>query len=609
MNARQPDSSPRALSVRFAISAAILLGAGLLAASAEAPTLPPKPGDKDYTAEVTVRVGEVQVLVTDKDNRPVLGLKPDEVEVREAGDSRRIAYVEPFATKDLVVRLLPQATPLIPANGGARPAADVVESAPAFPAPRPVRRYVLLFDGYNTRTFDRDRWVKGATAWVGKTMRADDTVAIAIIEKGTIRVIQNFTSDKNVLLQILSTSGFMPAGDYHDFANDVTEIRNNLLACDNAYDKLQCSVNAATPVVNDWSNRTVSTITALREYCSTLAAIPGRKAVLLVSNGVVTDPGALAGAAIMSKLGTDTVDYTTAQSLFQVRFPGELLDLGRVAAASSVTFFTFDTRSSSRRDMLGDVDQRQIDSMNTTVDPYAQVFDATRGSLDALAEQTGGRSSNGPVIEKNLPAAAESIEGLYTIGFYRDTGTGRAPKVKVKVRRKGAEVTFVDRYDPLRTLPQVVHLEIGIGKPRPFEQQVEVPIIVQLPIDDISFRKSEGTWTTDVGLYVEAVTTDGSRTGMAFETVTLTFDDVGYDKRFGRKFEHTLALRVPPGAYRVRVRATDSAFKHAAERAVDLTVNGDFTVRPGIQNSVQNQNPGQLTNPPTAPPVANSSGK
>ena len=193
------------------------------------------------------------------------------------------------------------------------------------------------------------------------------------------------------------------------------------------------------------------------------------------------------------------------------------------------------------------------------------------------------------MIEKSLPAAASAVEGLYTVGFRRDPSIVGAPKIKVKIARKGVEATFPDRFDPLRGLPQALPLEIGVGKPRVAEGGIAVPVIVQAPLDDVSVTRDEGKWNAQVSFYVEAIAVDGRRAAEAYDTVEFSLTDEQKEHRVGRKFGHTLLLPLRPGGYRLRARMSEGVFKHAAERAVDITVGTDYSIHPGIQGLGENQ--------------------
>ena len=584
------------------VLAAFLLAAAAAFAADAPPTTPPPGKEKDFKAEVVVRIGEIQLLVTDKDGAAVKDLKPEEIEIREEGKAREIAYLEPFATRDLAVRVLPHAAPLV-TTAGQRVAED--EGAVRIPVPKPVRRIVLLFDGFNTRTQDRARNVAAARNWVETKMRPEDSVAVAALARDGVKTLVNFTADKAPLLQLLQDPGFMPHGEFHDFLADIKVLMDSLHTCDNAYDTLSCAQMAAQPVVYDWESRSRQTVAALRSFIGTIAAIPGRKAVLLFSDGLLLDPGAMAGEAILGAFGTDAIDYGTAHRLFESRVQGEVMEMTRVAAAADVTFFTFDTRSSGRRTEGSDVDLQTQMNERRNNDPYTAAFDETRSALDTISYRTGGRGLHGPMIEKSLPAAASAVEGLYTVGFRRDPSIVGAPKIKVKISRKGVEATFPDRFDPLRGLPQALPLEIGVGKPRVAEGGIAVPIIVQAPLDDVSVEKNEGKWDAQVSFYVEAIAVDGRRAAEAYETVEFSLTDEQKEHRVGRKFGHTLLLPLRPGAYRLRARMSEGVFKHAAERAVDITVGTDYSIHPGIQGLGENQT---LGSPSKADSTADGSG-
>lgn len=560
-------------------------------AAAQSPAgKPDEPASRDdFKEEVTVRVAELQILVTDREGRPIRDLRPDEIQVTEAGEKRKIAHLEPFATRDLSVRLLPRPMPLIgpTVQSGAAP-----EPAPAFPPPPPRRQIAILFDGANSRPQDRPRWLAAAKQWIETEMREGDLVMIAVIDRGGVRTVQPFSTSRGLLLQVLSSTSFFPPAEQVDLHSEMSTLLNHIRSCQTSPTYLSCASNAASPTVFEWQARAERIIGALRAFVATLAALPGRKVVLYASNGIVMDAGTLASDAILATFGTERVSLTDARMLFHARAQGEMLDMTRVAAASDVTFFTFDTRSSAKREGSTDVEQAESLNERRFTDPYASAFDQSRAAVDIIATRTGGRGLHGPAIEKHLPAAANAIEGLYTVGYYRDPTLQGAPKVRIKVARKGADVTFPDRYDPLRGLPLSVGLEMGIGRPQTTGSGVALPVTVQLPMADISYdRAPENTWVATLAIYVEAVAPDGTRGGDVYEVVESALPDQVYANRTGRMFQHVAQLPLSPGSYRIRVRVSDGQFKRASERAVDITLGSDFSVRPGIQNPVRERNP------------------
>lgn len=547
-----------------------------------APSPAPAPGtplERDYRIEVTVRVAEVQVLVTDKEGNPVVDLKPEEVEITENGDRRKIAYLEPFATRDLAVRVLPRSTPLVGRDG------DTSEAVgPVIPVPQPVRRVLLLLDAYNSRVQDREKWVKAARDWVRSEMRPNDSVGVAVLERDHVTMIAEFTTDKPVILHLLSDAGFMAGVPHQDYMNDMRSVLDALQTCKTAYEPDWCAFNAVQAPVSEWSTRGVGTIDALRRLNAMLAAIPGRKAVLWIGEGFVANPNEIAVTAILAVVGNDAVDRRTMASRLRGDLNPRYLEMLRVASASDVTYFTFDTRRSSLRDVSTDVDQGTEQHERRWAEPFSAMFDETRATMATAAMQTGGRAMNGPAIDENLPIAARAFEGLYTIGYATEAPSGLRARIKVKVRRRGVEISYPDRNDPRRGNPTAPALELAVIGSRPYENGILVPIAIRLPLDAISFMRADGgKHVASVGAFAEAVRPDGTRAGERYEMVELSLNQQQYDARGAQKFGHSLGLVLAPGPYRLRIRVSDGAFKTGAERAIDVTVRADGAIAPGIQ--------------------------
>jgi hypothetical protein len=266
-----------------------------------------------------------------------------------------------------------------------------------------------------------------------------------------------------------------------------------------------------------------------------------------------------------------------------------MLEMTRLAATADVSFFTLDSRPSSLRDQSSDVEQRDGMAERKLFDPFQQVFDTTRASLDTISIRTGGRSLHGPALDKNLPILARSVEGTYSLGFYRDPTASRKPSVKVKVARRGAVVTFPDRYDSRRDEPTTIPVEIAIGKTEGLAGGILVPVVVQARASSLIFREEEGQDVARVSVYAEAITPGGKREASAYQQVEVRLDVSRRGDRSRMAFSHEVPLVLPPGGYRIRVRLSEVSFKQVSDRSVDITLNSDGTVAPGIQKSVQIQ--------------------
>lgn len=555
------------------------------------------PADTGQQDEVTIRLGEVQILVTDKDGKPIRDLKPAEVEVREAGEKCRVQGLEPFATRDISSQILPQPTPLV--GQQVEPDAPPIVVLP----PPPVRRIAFLFDAFNSRTPDRAKWVEAARQWAKSEMRPEDVLSIALMAREEVRVALPWTSERAVIEATLSSSSFLDSIDYYDSVAEMKTLMNDLETCDNSYDQANCARTAAQPFIFEWRTRAENTIASLRRFAGSLHAIPGRKTVLYMSDGVVQDPGEMALMAILGKYGTDRIDVARLRSTLQRNLYQEMQALSSVASGADVTFFTFDARASNRADVAGSAEQRERLDDRMMSDPFRAMFAGTRGMMDSLAIGTGGRSYNGPQLLKNLPQAASAIEGLYTLTFYRDPSVGRNPKIKIKVSRKNTIVSFPDKYDPRRQTPLTLPLEIAVGKARPFEDRWLVPVHIQIPLAPLPFKRDSEThkYLVQLGIYGEADAPEGRRASDVYELVDSTLDDRSFEERVGKFFSRTIELKVAPGPYRLRIRFTDSSSKVTGDRTIDVTLLPDGSVVAGLRGSKSAQERGQESRAPSQP--------
>lgn len=584
---------PHTVRIRAGIASALLPAAlaGALVFAQQPPAGAP-PAPTDLEEKVTVRLAEVQILVTDRDGNPITDLEPSEVEVREEGKTRKIAYLEPFSTQGSLAKGLPQPTPVAAPGEKAPPAPEVPV---AIPVPAPQRWIVVLFDVLNSRTTDRKYWVAAARKWVQSELREDDRVALMVLQsEGTVRELVPFTGDRELLASALANDAMLEGYPHQDFTLDMRRIVDDLTAtCGNAYSPENCSTGLTEPYVYEWKGRGEQTLAGLQRLAGSLGAIPGRKVVLFMGPGIVTDPRLTAANAAISVFGTDRLGLSWALGQRDGGLVQALLEMTSVAAEADVSFFTFDTRPSALRDAAFTAEQADGLHERRLIDPFAQIFDTTRGALDTVAIRTGGRSMHGTSIDEHLATAARAIEGIYSLGFYRDPSAGRMPSVKVKVQRRGTQVTFPDRYDSSRGAPMTIPVEIAVGKTQGLAGGILVPVVVQARASQLSFKEEDGQDVARVSVYAEAITPAGKREASTYQQVEVRVDPSRRADRARMTFAHDVTMVLPPGPYRIRVRLSEVSFEHASDRAIDITLAPDGTVTPGIQNSVQIQETGR----------------
>ncbi|HKS26917.1 MAG TPA: VWA domain-containing protein [Pyrinomonadaceae bacterium] len=389
---------------------------------AQAPAQQPTQAEQDDVVRITTNLVQVDAVVTDKRGRQVTDLRAEDFEITEDGRRQQITNLSYVST------------PTSPATNEA-PAAVVDKNAPPVP-PVPlkaeqVRRTMALVVDDLGLSFESVHYVRRALKkYVDEQMQPGDMVAI-IRTGGGIGVLQQFTSDKRQLYAAIerirwnmvgrggvtafapiegnttdeSRRGTRGGGDDEDNRNsgdDVDEFRSEIFA--------------------------VGTLGAVNYIVRGLRDLPGRKSVLLISDGF--------------RLFNSNNDSRRVLEALR-----RLTDL---ANRASVVIYTMDARGlqytgMTAADNTSGMSADQIEAKLS--DRRSELFD-TQAGLIYLARQTGGfniRNSND--LTAGIRKVVDDQSGYYLIGYRPDETTfdargGRRSfhKINVKVKRPGLEV-------------------------------------------------------------------------------------------------------------------------------------------------------------------------
>src|SRR5258707_11561447 len=384
-----------------------------------------KKADDGEVVRITTNLVRVDAVVTDKKGSLVTDLKPEEFQIFEDGKPRQIS--------NFSLVLFPGQS--APQTG--KPALAVDRNAPGVPPvplrPEQVRRTIALVVDDLGLSFESTAHVREALKkYVDQQMLPGDLVAI-IRTAGGIGALQQFTTDKRQLYAeiekirwypngrsgvsafapISSSSSTSPMGNAGDNGSDdpqgdLEEFRQNVFA--------------------------VGTLGALQFVIRGLERLPGRKAVVLFSDGL----------AITNKFNDGSTDRTK-----------DAMDrLVQEANRSSVVVYTLDAKGLvytgiTAADDLSGMTAAQISDPQSG--PLASRNDSLfRGQegLNFLARETGGipiRNSND--LSGGLRKVIEDQKGYYLIGYRPDASTfdqktGRPAfhRLTIKVTRPGLEI-------------------------------------------------------------------------------------------------------------------------------------------------------------------------
>ncbi len=387
-------------------TALALLGslAILQPASGAPPAAPaPAPAEQPFTESIDVRVVNLEVFVADRSGHPVTGLDKNDFELSE--DGRPVAITNFYAQAGPAGVSGPAAA--VPAAGAA-PAGAASAAAPTTvlhmgeAVPESQRLDLGIFiDNLELTPVARNRVLVAIKDFVAKHVVAGDRVLLATFD-GSVRIRQAPTRDPKALVAAVDEiARSTPRG-----AHASQELRNLLQSLDRG-----ATFNDDVEMfVKERYQEDRASIEALDNFVTSLAGLPGRKAVLYVSGGLSTRPGGVALQAAADLQGQSTVR--------DIALPGELeiqplIDhLVAHANANRVTLYgigapeSFDSLALQvgSSNALGNLQFVARDDLNTVMGP--------------VSEFTGGFSA----IDLNDPKAIldrlrADLETFYSLGF------------------------------------------------------------------------------------------------------------------------------------------------------------------------------------------------
>jgi VWFA-related protein len=548
--------------------ALLLLPPAATAAPAEDPAASP-PG---IVVRVTVGLVQVDAVVTDKQGRQVTDLTASDFVIREAGQEREItqaAYVRLSAPPTARSARVPVASPPATEEASARIRG---------------RTITLVVDDLNVSYEGLSRLRDALHQYIDTRVVPGDRVAI-LHTGGDVSVMEQFTSD---------------TGRLHAAADGLRYNYMGLAGLDGpaAIDSQMpfgAGPNNASPSGRQTSEGgkvvdairkemiEIGTLGTLRRIVRGLAPFPGRKPVIVFSDGF-------------------KIDRENGRMEPQIR------TLTDEANRASVALYTIDTRGIGADTLRAADNVTYVSAAEITKIPGDRArerFDAEEG-LWFLADRTGGlmvKSANDP--GRGLDRVLQDQEGYYLIGYaptasFFDSAGGRPRfhKIQVSVRRPGlrvrSRVGFYGVPDATPAGGASRGERLGAALVSPFaaadialrlqtlfvdDETAGPSLRAMLRIEgrDLAFvEKPGGRW--EVVLDVAAVTFGAGRAPLDRKDQTFTISTQGAERPAADTvFFYTVDLPVSkPGPYQFRVVVRDVA----SER---LGAAGEVVVVPDLK--------------------------
>ncbi|MFL6194134.1 MAG: VWA domain-containing protein [Thermoanaerobaculia bacterium] len=578
-------------------------------AAAAANDAPPSFGET-----VDVNVVNVEVYVTDKDGRRITGLDRKDFTLLEDGKELALTNFEAVSPAG-------RSGPAIQSGrGGLEPAAAPASEAAPPADPDEALSLVVFVDNQHVRPENRKRTLEQVRKFLDQTVKPGDRVLFATNDLG-LHVRQPFTDDRAALDAALAEIETLPA-----FGMQEDNQRRSAFRTFTTLNTIHfCGIENVAPIeafAIETRERALRSLGAMTLLINSLSGVPGRKALLFVSDGISTTPGqelfqavydVCSGSSVAQGVAPTGDSSTLGEKMpggkFAEEAEGELgakyrpeqaaldalkyslsqrfIDLAAHANANRVTFYTL--QASGLRGFASADAESEPGLRLLTTGAIQQIQRGNlKDSLTALAVDTGGRA----MLDVNdfLPELArmqEDFESYYSLGYTPvHTGDGKQHRIAVKVNRPGVRVRYRQTYrdKPVmekaadRTLAALLHgleenplgIEMTVGDPLPGEAGLwAVPVRLRIPLFKLAILNQEQTYEGRLRLLVATSDAKGGTSAVRQVEVPLKIPRKEVLSAMGQYYLYTLTLKMPAGDQRVAVAIRD-----------DLAAQTSYLTRP-----------------------------
>ncbi|HEX3530632.1 MAG TPA: VWA domain-containing protein [Thermoanaerobaculia bacterium] len=631
--------------LRFALPAAFLAAAA--SALPAPPVQPPAAADKSFGEQVEVNVVNVEVYVTDANGKRVDGLQRGDFTLLEDGKPMQILN---FDAVDRTAAAAQAVAPVpVPAAPGSEPAV-----APAAPAAEAVSvtdplHMVIYIDNTHLAPSHRTRVLEQLRGFLTRRLNPGDAVMLATYDPG-LHVRLPFTADRNALSRALDAVE-KAAGDgggdsrarraaleqvqgiqeraliahkketQKGEKRDLGPAENDMQA--DTSDTL-CPPEIADPVksyAQTARQEVLRSVTGLTVLVNSLSGLPGRKAVLHVSDGLSVTPGeelfqALyemcgGGAATSGPSGsavpsTDaaifgaTRTYRANQAMLDAQAYStakQWNDLAAHASAQRVTLYTLQA-SGLAGGASESADAGPGDRLLQTGSVAQIERENLRGSLTALASGTGGRAVfDANDLQRDIAHIEDDLGHYYSLGYTPPhTGDGHDHNIVVKVQGAGLHARYRQVYRDKPALERIVDrtlaaLFLGTGD-NPLAVTMEVgditagaagssgaqgsvvPIRLLIPLSNVGLTMRGEGYDGKLRLFVATSTTGGGNSAVRQIEVPLRIPMQNSQATMMQSYLYEVKLQLPPGEHRVAIGIRDDVTNMTSFLSKGVQVGG-----------------------------------
>lgn len=512
----------------------LLLGAPSQAQQAEI-------AEETFTDQIEVSLVNLEVVVTDRKGKSVPGLRREDFQVLEDGKPVEITnfYAETGAA----------------AGSGAADLRSVDQRL----------SLVVFVDDYNTEQESRNSILEGLKAFLtGGSLSPGDQVMVVRFGR-SLEVRKPFTTDLGEVLSEVEV---------------IRKLASNLASRESSRDH-QIQVVADALSIGGWgataearireyaeveTSYVAASLDALETVVGWLGGLPGRKAVLYVSDGLPAVPG------------EDLFIWAEAYSGY--RAGNRISGMNAGTYDASELFRRVTSKASRNRVAIYPIEAMGARWVRGTRLQEARIQNRQNG-LSFLAEETGGRTMfNVAQAGAALQTMAGDLSSYYSIGYRPPRhADDREHKVEVKVKGKGLAARYRRWYQD-RTLGEAIAertaatmvfgaeenplgAALEIGQQTPVGDSFVVPLRVRIPLGKLYLEpkgaEPNGKKTREgrLRLFVVASGADTSTPVRETRVVTVTVPEKDLAEGKLPEYVYEVRIKLEKGSWTVGVGVRD----------------------------------------------------
>lgn len=526
---------------------------------------------EQFFESIDVSVVNVDVYVTDKKGNRIRGLTRDDFELFEDGKPIQISNF--YAVDESAP---PASTPLQPATLPQLPGA-----APESAVPEDQRLHLVVYvDNWNIKPFNRNRVFTGIREFLRTRLGREDRVMLMTFDREP-HVRRTFTSDPAIIasalfdLERLSANGTRQDSDRREILRELADMEDANRA-----------IGRARMYAESLHNDLMFSIDSLKNTVSSLAGLPGRKAILYVSDGLPLVAGEDVFHAIQEKF-PDAGSAVLESRAYDVS--RRFRELTAAANANRITFYTIDAEGLRVSTAISAEEGRATSS--AFVDSVH--WNNIQGSIRMIADETGGIAivnTNDPT--KGLVKVGDDLRNYYSLGYTpAHVGDGRYHEIKVKVRNKDWVVRhregYRDKTTEARMADGVMSSLFYDVENNPLEVRIErdvetrrddghflVPIKVRIPLARLVMIPEGENQVARVRIFFAAMDEKGGLSEVSESPVPISIPSAQVDAARGQTYVFTVPVMMRRGPQKLAVGVRDELGQVASFAVRTMNIGG-----------------------------------